>query len=925
MQFGLKLFGFLGVNLSLTMAALGSQESAGLPTPPFQVTRQVKGLDEPPAGSGSGPQKQVSGPVGPAVRQVSGALAGRIIFMNGGHGWAWKDTTWALGRPLLQGMNEDYGNVDQMTLFAYYCFNAGATVVPMRPVGNQTNEVVLDNTSASVVWTGAWTDSSSAVYFGSAGATPYRFATAGDTETATASYVPTIPRRGFYPVYTWALNGANRINQLYRILHAGGEALVRVPHYLVGNGWVYLGTYFFEQGHNPARGAVVVGNLNDKDRASGVVIADAIRFGNGMGDADRGGGVSTYPREEEASRYWIQRSLGQGQSVSIYDVSGLSDDSDNVGAPIRMAVEMNREEEGNMFKRLYVSFHSNAGGSRGVLGLYNNPALSTNVAKNSNTPNQLRLAQLLGAEVNNDLTSTPSSLLETAWYNRGTSVTFARSDYAFGEINNNIISNEFDATIVEVAFHDDASDAKLMRDPKVRNWVARACYQGVIRYMNQFDGGSLVFLPEPPVNVRVVATNGSALLAWAAPVAQAGSGTATSYVVYASTNGYGFGPLMEVTNTFAVVSCVEPGTAVYFRVSAVNAGGESMPSETVGCRPPLQTGSSRILYVNGFSRFERGLNLRQTPLAGAYRPPGHDANSGTIDRVLPRQVNAFDYVVPHGQAIAAASLMPFDSCQVQAVTNGLVQLTNYQIVIWGAGNQSTADRTFNAVAQQRVAEFRANCGHLMVSGAEVAWDLGRATGPSASDRTFLSNQLHASLGSDANDDAGVYTFTAANVPPLSGASAGAFDDGSRGLYWVGYPDALIPAGTGAVSALSYQGYSGGAAAIAYDGSAGGGRVVYFGFPFETITSDAVRKDYMRRILGWFGRVPALAGIAITPEGNVQVEVTGEPGATYSIQSSSDLLTWAGLGSVTISGDSGTFQDKPPTDERRFYRVVSTGL
>ena len=42
-------------------------------------------------------------------------------------------------------MNEDTGNVDQMTMFVYQCFNAGATVVPMRPVGNQTNEVVLDN------------------------------------------------------------------------------------------------------------------------------------------------------------------------------------------------------------------------------------------------------------------------------------------------------------------------------------------------------------------------------------------------------------------------------------------------------------------------------------------------------------------------------------------------------------------------------------------------------------------------------------------------------------------------------------------------------------------------------------------------------------------------------------------------------------
>ena len=103
-------------------------------------------------------------------------------------------------------MNEDYGNIDQMTMFAFYCFNAGATVVPMRPVGYQTNEVVLDNVSPAVTWSGAWSDSTSTVYYGQAGAVPYRFASVSATETATATYTPTIPVAGFYPVYTWVLS-----------------------------------------------------------------------------------------------------------------------------------------------------------------------------------------------------------------------------------------------------------------------------------------------------------------------------------------------------------------------------------------------------------------------------------------------------------------------------------------------------------------------------------------------------------------------------------------------------------------------------------------------------------------------------------------------------------------------------------------------
>jgi hypothetical protein len=42
-------------------------------------------------------------------------------------------------------MVEDLGNQDQMTAFVDYAWNAGATVVPLRPVGYQPNEYVVDN------------------------------------------------------------------------------------------------------------------------------------------------------------------------------------------------------------------------------------------------------------------------------------------------------------------------------------------------------------------------------------------------------------------------------------------------------------------------------------------------------------------------------------------------------------------------------------------------------------------------------------------------------------------------------------------------------------------------------------------------------------------------------------------------------------
>src|SRR5262249_45940757 len=145
------------------------------------------------------------------------------------------------------GIIEDLGNQDQMTFFADYLFRAGATVVPLRPIGHQTNEVVLDNDDPGVTYTGAWSDSTSTVYFGSAGDVPYRFASTSLTETATARYTPNITVAGFYPVYEWTKAGPDRATDtLFRVHYTGGVSEVRVNHEEVGNGMVYLGTYYFD-------------------------------------------------------------------------------------------------------------------------------------------------------------------------------------------------------------------------------------------------------------------------------------------------------------------------------------------------------------------------------------------------------------------------------------------------------------------------------------------------------------------------------------------------------------------------------------------------------------------------------------------------------------------------------------------------------
>jgi hypothetical protein len=846
-------------------------------------------------------------PIVPSAQPPAGALSGRIVFMNCGHGWTFDPTYWRLQRPVaLNSMNEDYGNLDQLNFFAAYCFNAGAIVASMRPLGQQTNEVVLDNVSAGVTFAGTWSDSTSTYYFGKPGELPYRYASLAPTETATATYTPDIPATGYYPVYTWVRAGSDRGDQLYRIRHTGGETPYRVPHYMVGNGWVYLGEYYFNAGANPANGSVVISNLRGSTNGS-VVIADAIRFGNGMGSVDRGGGVSGYPREEESCRYWIQASLGQGQSTNLYDTSG-NDEQDSWSAPPRMSAEMNREQSGSMFKRIHLSFHSNASGSgssRGVEGLI------TTVP----TPNQAAFARLCGQTVNDELVGI-SLTLEYPWFDRGTNITYSG---AYGELSDNSFVGEMDATIIEVAYHDNATDAALLRDPRVRNAVGRAAMHAVVKYMNQFDTNDpapLIFLPEPPGNVRAIGSFGGVVsLAWAAPASVANSGAPTNYLIYQSTNGYGFGNPISVGNvTSFTITNLPVGVDYYFRVAAANTGGESFPSAVVGCRPPLFGGSAKILYVNAFDRFDRTTDLKQNFVSQNYVPPGP---AGGNDRVLPRRINSFDYVVPHGKATSAAGVA-FDSCQHTAVASDLVALAHYPVVIWACGNESTADETFSSVEQAKVAAFLAAGGDLFVSGSEIAWDLDRPSGPTAADRNFLHQQLHAAYVADSSS---VWSFNGVANSIFAGNVAGSFDDGSQGIYLAGYPDLIAPA-NGATAGINYSNVNYGTAGIVYDGADGGGKVVYLGFPFETILDAGVRRDYLADALNFFNVQPLkFESIAQQPDNQIKLVMSGFTG-TYTLQTAAVLSAWSPLTILTNTTGAFEFTDSTTNSPARFYRLQS---
>ncbi len=815
-----------------------------------------------------------SGAATTAAAQPAGGLDNIVIYASAGHGFAYSTNyaMWMTGRGLGNGVVEDIGNIDQLNYFADYCFKAGATVVPMRPLGQQTNEVVLDNTNgASVTFGGSWSDSSSTIFYGAAGATPYRYAAICATgTTAWAIYRPNLPAAGFYPVYAWTRSGSDRVRQLYRVYHSGGVTDVRVNHRRVGLGWVWLGTYYFDAGTN---GSVNISNYApDYDPDTDVVIADAMRFGNGMGSISRGAGVSGFARELEASRYWVQAMTGQGMSSTLYDSASLSDSDDNVGAPPRMAVEMNRSDDGGFFDRIYLGFHSNAGSGtgRGPMGLYDTRygTAFQNLQKD--------YAYLMARELTNDLGYGQLGVWFPDSFTNNTANLYGST---YGEIYG-AISNEMNTTIIEVGYHDNAYDSYLLKCPSARRVIAMSAYQAIVKHLTTNNAEvSPVLLPDPPTHVSAVNNGpGNITLKWHAPVTnRAGGHAATGYILYRSTNGYGFGNPVAVSGgatLSATLTNMTVGQTYYFQVCATNLGGESLGSKVVGVRVS-PAGFAPHLVVNGFERNSRSLS-----------PSNYVGGNiaGYPVRVIQRRINSQDYVVQHGAAIAAAGRY-FDSCDNAAVLAGDVDLADYFAAYWILGRESVTDESFSPSEQTLVMNFLNPGKRLFVSGAEMAYDLIAAG--TAADIAFCTNYLKTGYSSD---DALTNQVTAKTGGVFDGLGTFAFDYAGTGTtYRALYPDVLATAGVPSSASALVYGTSGAGASIAGLSYSNVSRLVVMGFPFETIYADSARTGLLTRVISFFGEAPADTPV---------VDITT---ADQSVSSGTTNFTIAGTNNAAVTG------------------------
>ncbi len=290
------------------------------------------------------------------------------------------------------------------------------------------------------------------------------------------------------------------------------------------------------------------------------------------------------------------------------------------------------------------------------------------------------------------------------------------------------------------------------------------------------------------------------------------------YHVFTSGDGLVFGePIRYDTNEF-VLDDLPQDTVVYFKLRAGNTAGMSAESEVLAVLPT--TGATpEVLLVHGFDRPSTG--------------------------------NTFNFVRQHAGALAENS-RPFDSATNEAITDGLFNLGDYTMVDYILGDESTADETFSSLEQTYVSSYLQGGGSLFVSGAEIAWDLDYKG--STADKAFFHDYLKAQYTADAPGGVSGTYYRAEGIDGgvFAGITDITFDDGTHGTLNVKWADALAAVNGGAsviryknvvthtIGGVSYEGL--------FPGGTAAGKLVYTGFPFETVYPAATRNLLMAAIL-----------------------------------------------------------------------------
>ena len=810
-------------------------------------------------------------------------LEGRHISLWQSHGIYYKEdkNEWRWQRPALFGTREDL--LTQSFVLPYLIpmlERAGAVVFTPRERDVQTYEVIVDNdvdnrsvyrerNSRSSVW-----QTAPEAGFGMRkfkymnGENPFEHGTARLVESGTykqeavAEWIPDIPETGEYAVYVSykTVEGSTQFAH-YRVYHAGGVTDFTVNQTIGGGTWVYLGTFRFDKGVN-SYGMVALSNVCDDD---GVVTADAVRFGGGMGNIMRGGEVSGRPRYLEGARYYAQWA---GMPDSIYNgYDGHNDYADDINTRSKMTNYLSGGSAYNPGQagckvpfELSLGIHSDAGVQPcnkfvGTLGIYTTDKGEKLLGDGRSRYTSRDLTDMTLTNVASDL----SALLGRKWRRRS----MFNKNYSETRIP------RVPSMILEMFSHQNPADLQYAMNPNFKFDISRAVYKSILQFLALQHGTKYTVQPLPVTHFSAEfgRQRNEIVLRWHPQEDRLEkSAKPEQYIVYMRIGSGSFdnGTLVNGT-TYSVQ--IEPDIVYSFKVTAVNKGGESMDSEILAvCKRRNERG--RVLIVNGFDRLSApyfyntpdsvGFDItidpgvsykRELTFTGRqlyFNPDGLGKEGpcglGNCLTDIEGSIiagNTFDYTFVHGKAIQAAGGLSFVSSSDEAVESGMQQLKNYDIVDYICGLEKEDNsypgksyKTFNPVMQQKITEFCSLGRGVMVSGSFIASDM-----QTQDEREFTSYILHYGLERNKRNDINEFVIGLDNNISIQ-------VEADKEIYQSLYSDRILPVGEGFIPMI----YSdNGGAAVAYKGSY---RTFSMSFPFEIITSAEKRSQIMASIMNF---------------------------------------------------------------------------
>lgn len=833
-------------------------------------------------------------------------LEGKHIALWGSHGryYSQDQQTWLWQRAKLWTTVEDVYTSSYVQPFLVPMLeNAGAIVIQPRERDTQVREQVVDETEAVVVGTPVFARAEGAGWGHPSaplleGQNPFHMGHYAVAESETKSnselkYIPSL-EEGEYAVYvSYKTLPTSTDKARYTVVHKGQKTVYNVNQRMGGGTWVYLGTFAF--GSNKEQNYV---SLTNEDGCGQVVTADAVKFGGGMGSVARYpqpdaianvpsskalpkthatevdsvqmihsqqlATTSGMPRYLEGARYWMQYS---GIPDSIYNHTHSHNDYiDDYASRGKWVNYMaggsvsNPNEDGlGVPVHMSMAFHTDAGVIKGGDTIIGTLMIYTNHDDDNNKMYPTGKTRLAARDLGDYV---QTQIVEDM---RGNAPAWMRR-----QLNNSSYAEarypKVPAFLLELLSHQSFNDMQYGLDPRVKFTISRAIYKGILKFMHEQYGTAYVVQPLPVQQMRVQRTGNQLDMSWAAttdtlePTAQP-----TYYVVYTRTDDGDWDNGVKVTAPRYTIKA-QTGTRYDMRVVAGNAGGVSLPSETLSAYI-AENEKGNVLIVNGFTRvsgpdwFADSTYKGIQPQAQAV-PYGKDLSYiGEVyesDSRLPwvsddesgwgmcysdQQAvltagNTFDYVCMHGRALAREGYS-----YVSSSVAALDSIRDCDMVDVILGKQKTTvlgkDTSFHCMPQglqKALTDYLEHGGRLLLSGAYIASDMQGAT-----DKAFITSQLHyKARGTHASQTGRVKTEC--ELPADTHTFRTTPNDE---CIHTENPDGLMPAGDNARCIARYEDTGVGAGMAYTSPEEGGAKTLCWSFmlesahDFDTLYTDCI--------------------------------------------------------------------------------------